>query len=228
MLWDIDGTLLEAGRLGADVFAQAVEATVGRFPAGEVAMSGKTDPQIVREYLALLELSDGDRHLPGVLAHLESLLAAGSELVASKGRVLPGVVEVLTRLAARPGVTQSVLTGNIAANAALKLAAFGLDRWLDLEIGAYGSDDADRRALVPIAIERAGRLRGLAVDPGQVWVVGDTPHDLACARAGRARCLLVGTGHTPLSELDRLGPEAVLADLADVERVLSILDGLGP
>ncbi len=223
VLWDIDGTLIQAGRTGAAVFDRALERALGSVPAGRVTMSGKTDPQIVREYLALMEIDEADHHLPLVLGHLEAELAAAADTLALDGLVLPGVVAVLERLARTPGVLQSVLTGNIAPNAVVKLTAFGLQRWLDLEVAAYGSDDADRRALVPIAIERAARLRGASFEPDEVWVIGDTANDLACARAGRARCLLVATGKASLDELQELGADVVVPDLADVDAVVDLL-----
>ena len=135
---------------------------------------------------------------------------------------LPGVTELLPRLARTAGVRQSVLTGNIAPNAVVKLSAFGLDQWLDLEVGAFGSDDADRNQLVPVALERVRRLRGDEVPAAQVWVVGDTANDLACAQAAGARCLLVATGRVAYDELAGLGADAVLPDLSDTDGVASL------
>jgi phosphoglycolate phosphatase len=171
-----------------------------------------------------LNAVDGDRHLPIVLDRLESELAASVDLMRERGAVLPGVPDVLASLHADRGhVAQSVLTGNTAANAATKVIAFGLDRWLDLEIGAYGSDNSDRRTLVPVAIQRAADLRGWSLAPRDVWVVGDTPHDFACARAGGARSMLVATGRTPIEELLQLGADAVFEDLSDVDAVVHLL-----
>jgi phosphoglycolate phosphatase len=225
ILWDIDGTLIRAGEIGAAIFDRALELGIGTSPVAIVSMGGKTDPQIVREYLELMEVADIDGRLPVILRHLEQGMAAGAASLADGGRALPGVPELLARLAATASVRQSVLTGNIAPNAVIKLATFGLDRWLDLEVGAYGSDHADRNQLVPIALERVHRLRGEAISRDQVWVVGDTANDLACARAGGARCLLVGTGRVPVSELEALGPDAVLPDLADIDAVVALLSG---
>lgn len=224
VLWDIDGTLVRAGDLGAAVFDTALETVLGEAPIERIAMSGKTDPQIVGEYLALMEVDD-PKTLPAVLAQLELELAARRDELRAVGRVLPGVPEVLARLSGQPCLHQSVLTGNIAPNALVKLSAFGLDRYLDLEAGAYGSDHADRRALVPIALRRQRELRGRHIAPEEVWVVGDTPNDLACARTGGARCLLVATGRYGLDELRALGPDVALADLRDHDTVTSILLG---
>ena len=226
VLWDVDGTLLRGGPVSKDVFDRAVEHVLGRHPGDHgVLMSGKTDPQIALEILMAGEMAedDGRRHVPTILERLETELADAAHLLREGGRVMPGIEDVLRRLHDDPAVHQSLLTGNIAGNAAVKVAAFGLDRWLDLEIGAYGSDHHDRTTLVPIALERARRLRGIEVRPHDVWVVGDTPLDLACARAAGARCLLVATGRLPVDELEAAGPDAVLPDLADVDRVVALL-----
>ena len=226
VLWDIDGTLLRAGPVASQVFDRAIELALGRHPGEHgVQMSGKTDPQIAREILAFAEVADEqvDRHLDAVLRHLETELTAAAHVVRANGRLMPGIPDILERLHAEPGVTQSLLTGNIAGNAAVKVGAFGLERWLDLEIGAYGSDDADRLRLVPIALDRAERLRGKRFEPADVWIVGDTPHDLACARAGGARCLLVATGRIPFDELRSAGPDALRADLADIDGITELL-----
>jgi phosphoglycolate phosphatase-like HAD superfamily hydrolase len=226
VLWDIDGTLVRAGKVASEIFATAVDHAVGRHPGEHgVIMGGKTDPQIALEILAGmgLDTTAGEYHLPLVIERLERELAGAVELIRARGRVLPGAAGVLGALDGDSEVAQSVLTGNTAANAATKLAALGIDHWLDLEIGAYGSDDRDRCALVPVALGRAAKLRGWLLAPGDVWVVGDTVNDLACARAGGARCILVGTGRTPVETLAGLGADAVLDDLSDTDAVVKLL-----
>lgn len=224
VLWDIDGTVLRAGSLAREAFSTAVERVVGVHPGEHgIAMSGKTDPQIAREILETMTIDPaavGD-HLPAVLQHLEAELAAAPADLTEHGYLLPGVEDVLRRLDAEPGVVQTALTGNIAANAILKLTVFGVDRWFDLRVGAFGSDHPDRCELVPVARERARRVYGR--DPDTVWVVGDTPNDLACARAGGAHCLLVATGRIPYDELLELPAEAVVRDLRDVDAVTTLL-----
>ena len=226
MLWDVDGTLLRTNGVAQRAFDVAAEHVLGRHPGEHaVRMSGKTDPLIALEILAFAGLPDEEarRLLPAVVGRLEAELAEAKDLVREQGRVLPGVEEVLTALHRDPAVVLSVLTGNTASNAAVKLQAFGLERWLDVEVGAFGSDDHDREQLVPVALDRVRRLRGRDLAPEQVWVVGDTPRDLACARAGGARCLLVGTGRFELAELEGLGAELVVPDLTDTEAVVALL-----
>ncbi len=227
VLWDVDGTLIQSRGIGSEVFDRAFVQVLGLAPSARindhVRLSGKTDPQIALEYLELMEIEDPGSHLPLVLELLEAELAAAAEVLAANGEPLPGIPDLLARLGGADGVHQTLLTGNLAANAAVKVIAFGLDRWLDLEIGAYGSDHADRCQLVPIALERARRLRHLDVAPGDTWVVGDTERDLACARAGGARCLLVATGGSPISELAALEPDVVMEDLSDTDAAFKVL-----
>jgi phosphoglycolate phosphatase-like HAD superfamily hydrolase len=226
VLWDVDGTLVHGGEVASSAFGLAVERVLGR-PAGEhrVRMSGKTDPEIALEILASAQVPERDAHenLPRVLEHLELELASAVHELRANGHVKPGVAGLLGRLHDTTNVTSSVLTGNIEPNGRLKVAAFGLDQWLDLDVGAYGSDDHDRNKLVPIALQKLRSRRGITVDPRHVWIVGDTPRDLECARAGGARCLLVGTGRFPLTELVALSPDAAVPDLSDVDAAYELL-----
>ena len=233
ILWDVDGTLVSAGRAARDAFYDAIGAVLGREASdtGGVQMSGKTDPQIALEILATIAVSEPQarEHLPAILRALEENLEAAVDAIRADGRVMPGAEEVLRRLHETPGVIQTVLSGNLRANARLKLAAFGLDRWLDLDAGAYGSDAEDRVALVPIALEHVRRSSGRAFDPREVWVIGDTPRDMDAARAGGVRCLLVGTGRYRIDELVGVGADAVVPDLTRTDAVLSaLLDGADP
>lgn len=222
----MDGTLLTTSGIAQRAFDLAAAHVLGR-SAGDhaVRMSGKTDPNIALEILTFagLETDEASQRVPDVLARLEYELAEAADTLRDEGRTHAGVEDLLARLHADPSVLQSVLTGNTAANAALKVRAFGLDRWLDLEVGAYGSDHHDREMLVPLAVERAEQLRGRRFTADRVWVVGDTPRDLACARAAGARCLLVATGRFALDQLRRAGADHTIADLTETDAVIQLL-----
>jgi phosphoglycolate phosphatase len=223
ILWDVDGTLVQTAGVGAEAFNSAIETLYG-VPAGNhgVSLAGKTDPQIAREILTVLDLhDDAEARLPGLLAETERLVAAGRDRIRERGMILPGVSALLAALQ-RSGAVQTVLTGNTAANAAVKLDAFDLPRWLDLDVGAYGSDNADRNALVEVALSRIARNYG-PVDRSGVWVIGDTPLDAACARSGGVRCLLVASGFAPRAALDAAGADHVVDDLTDTDAILSLL-----
>jgi phosphoglycolate phosphatase-like HAD superfamily hydrolase len=226
VLWDVDGTLLRAGDIGASVFDDAVEEVLGRRPPERVRMSGKTDPLIVREYLAMMGVEETPELMDAILRRLVENLAAASERgVLQEGSACPGAAEVLGLLDAAGGVVQTLLTGNLYANAVVKVTAYGLDKWLDLDVGAYGSDSEDRNRLVPVALGRLEQARGVRLAPSGVWVIGDTPRDLACARAAGARAMLVATGRYTFSELSGLGADAVFEDLTDFEAVVHTITG---
>jgi phosphoglycolate phosphatase len=227
LMWDVDGTLVRAGDLGALVFDVALEAVLGMRPAAPVRMSGKTDPMIVREYLQQLELDDDEETVRKVLAGIEEHLAAAAAAghLAAGGHACPGVADVLGELSKDDRVLSTLVTGNIVANARLKVAAWGLDPWFDMDVGAYGSDHADRNQLVPLSLGRVRDSYGVQLEPFDTWVIGDTPRDLECARAAGARCLLVGTGRYTATDLAALGADAVLEDLTDTAGVVEILAG---
>lgn len=217
VLWDIDGTLVHGGGHGRDAFDVALRKVVGK-PAMPVDMGGRTDPQIA------LELLDGDdRHLASMLDELAVALAERRELIRAEGHSFPGVPEALAALHSRDDVVQSLLTGNIQLNAAVKVEAFELERWLDFEVGAYGSDPHEQRAdLVAVARERATAKYG---EPTGVVLIGDTPLDVAAAHTAGARAVAVATGFSSIEALRESGAEAVLADLSDTEAAVAAILG---
>jgi phosphoglycolate phosphatase-like HAD superfamily hydrolase len=227
LLWDVDGTLVRAGELGASVFDAALESVLGVRPDVRVRMSGKTDPQIVREYLEAMGLEGSEAVVDQILRDIEARLAAAAAAgeLAAGGSACPGAAEILSELAGDPRVVSTLLTGNVYLNAVVKVAAFGLKDWLDLDVGAYGSDETDRRRLVPVAMSRVEHSRGAKLQPEDTWVIGDTPRDLDCAQAVGARCLLVATGRYEADQLQPLGADAVLEDLSDTKAVLKLLIG---
>jgi phosphoglycolate phosphatase-like HAD superfamily hydrolase len=113
-----------------------------------------------------------------------------------------------------------VLTGNVKPNAILKLATFGLDHYINFEIGAYGSDDGNRPNLVRLARQRATSQLNLDVDESTTVIVGDSLRDVEAGKVGGARVVAVATGRTHADALHEAGAETVLADLADTDAVL--------
>jgi phosphoglycolate phosphatase len=212
VLWDIDGTLVDSAGHGRFAFEEAFDAVIGGVPDW-VEYAGRTDHQI-----ALSMLNDSAEHLPAVLEQLVAKLAVRKRAIAADGRVYPGVPETLAALHEADGVINSLLTGNLEANAAVKVGAFGLERWLDFEAGAYGSDPHERRSdLVAIARERAAARYGQTT--GAV-LVGDTPLDVLAAREAGARAVAVATGFADLDSLRASEPDALLQDLSDTEAAI--------
>jgi phosphoglycolate phosphatase-like HAD superfamily hydrolase len=131
--------------------------------------------------------------------------------------LLPGVTDLLDRLVADPGVALGLLTGNWRSGAEIKLAPFGLGRYF--AFGAFGDDGVDRAELPPVAMARAAAATGAAFAPADVLIVGDSPEDVACARAHGLCCLGVATGWTPAADLTAAGAAWVAADLPAAERL---------
>lgn len=229
VLWDVDGTLVLYGGIGRSAFADAFMLVEGRIATDldglMISTAGRTDPEIAIEFLERHGIPDVETRLDAFHAALVDALAAKTAELREHGRVLRGVEPALAALARRPGVAQSLLTGNLEANAVLKLAVFGLDRYVDFSIGAYGSDHRDRGQLVGVALAKARERLGEAIDPAAVVVIGDTPLDVAAARAGGARAVAVATGHFDVPTLEASSPDAVLPDLSDTNAVLHAILG---
>lgn len=220
VLWDIDGTLVDSAGLGGEAFFEAFECVTGAPVTKLVPFAGRTDLEIALDLLETAGIDHSERLLGDFEQALAAAMAERAQLVRERGRPFPGVRETLGRLGREPEVTQSLLTGNIAPNAHVKLAAFDLHTLIDMEIGAYGSDHQRRGELVAVARRKALDLRGTAFDPADIVLVGDTPLDVAAALEGGARAVGVATGPYDTGELRHAGADAVLEDLSDLERVL--------
>lgn len=223
ILFDIDGTLVQGGP-AKDAFVGAMTETYGTPGALEaVSFAGKTDPQIARELLRSAgltdeEIDDGlDRLWGRYLANLETMLPADPV------RVLPGVDELLSSLAELEDVAVGLLTGNIQGGARLKLSSGGL--WGHFTFGSYGSDHEERDELPAIAVGRARELYGDMVSADRAVVVGDTPRDVACGRAGGTRTVAVATGSFSIDDLAPSGPDHLLDDLSVTDEVMAVLLG---
>lgn len=223
VLWDIDGTLVHAPGVGVRAFVAAIERATGlRWTPRRLGFGGLTDPAIALLIMEDLGVSDVTL-VPAVLAHLADAYAELADDLRAAAQALPGAAAILATLGER-GALQTVVTGNVRVGAAAKLSAAGLEGHLRLELGGYGSDHADRAELVRLALERIGAA-GTAADPDDVWVVGDTPRDLACARANGVRCALVATGTYPIDELRALDADLVVDDLTALDVLLAHLSG---
>ena len=227
VLWDVDGTLVHYGGLGWEAFLDAFLAVVGRPPSGVdgslVQLAGRTDPEIWLDLLATQDIPDGEVRLEEFHGALERALAAKAAVMRERGRALPGAREALAALQRRPEVVQSLLTGNLLANARLKLATFGLDRYVDLEVGGYGSDHRERPRLVAVARAKAAARYGIELDPHATVLIGDTPLDVAAGQAGGARVVAVATGRFDAETLRAAGADVVLPDLRDTAAVLQAI-----
>ncbi|MFI6489211.1 HAD family hydrolase [Streptomyces sp. NPDC050564] len=221
VLWDIDHTLIENAGVSKEIYAAAFSALSGRRPTGPARTEGRTDRLIMRDMFARDGLPEPD--WPAVEA---ALAHAGEERLGDlrlRGAALPGVREALKATSAHDDWVSSVLTGNIATNARVKLSAFDLDPLLDLSAGAYGADAELRPDLVAIARERARRVHDVAADV-PIVLVGDTPRDVEAALATDSGIIAVASGIHSAEELAAAGASVVLPDLSDTAELLGFLE----
>ena len=215
LLWDIDGTLLQRASMEhADAMRRALVNIHGSLKEDiRVEAAGRTDGAIARDLLVAAG------HAPEAIdARADDVIAAACALYDDlcpadlSARVAPGVADVLPRLTARPDAFRfSLVTGNFERIARLKLARAGIGDWFPAGQGAFGSDAEDRELLPPIARARAGDW-----PRERTVVIGDTPRDIACARADGLRVIAVATG-----------PFAVEA-LADADAVADWAESIVP
>lgn len=217
VLWDVDGTLMSSGGVAARAFLDAVGDIAGTRPDPDgLDFGGRIDPEIAA---LLLDSVGGDRSaVPDVLRVYRQLLAGRRDELAARTRTLPGVTDLVQRLAAA-GVRQTVLTGNIETVAGWKLSATGLAPPIDLAVGGFGDRGADRTAVGRWALAQL-EAAGWRAPPGGTWIVGDTARDLQCARALGLSCALVASGRHPVSALSGLGADLVLDSLAGADELL--------
>lgn len=226
VLWDIDHTLLNAGRASPDVYAEVYRELFGRELAAVAPMAGRTDRAITTDTLRGAGIPEPESHVDAFLAGLAARAATFRETVARCGRALPGATAALAALARHaPPPVQSVLTGNIRPLAEAKLGALGLSGHLDLDIGAYGDHHIVRAELVHLARRQAARAYGRDFAGPATVLAGDTPLDVAAARATGARAVGVATGAASASDLALAGADAVLPGLTDTAAVVAALLG---
>jgi phosphoglycolate phosphatase-like HAD superfamily hydrolase len=219
-LFDIDGTLVSSGGAGKAAMEAALHTAFGAAGGAEgVPFSGRTDRAILRDLFArngIEESAENSRRfLTTYLDHLPGTLAS------HPGKVLAGVGSLLERLHHRADVWLGLLTGNVREGARLKLSHFALYHYF--RTGGFGDshfhrDDVAREALAEIRTHLGERLNQNAI-----WVIGDTPLDVQCARAIGARVAAVATGFHSVEELAASRPDLLLADLSDPEPLLAQL-----
>jgi phosphoglycolate phosphatase-like HAD superfamily hydrolase len=134
---------------------------------------------------------------------------------------MPGITALLDALVRKDDVCLGLVTGNFAEAARVKLEHF--DLWRYFRCGAFGDDAHDRSELVPVALARA-RNGDNDRRFDRVFVVGDTPHDVACAAAGNATSIAVATGSFDATALRAAGADVVFEDLSDSDAFLRVIE----
>lgn len=209
LLFDIDGTLVRCGRQVRELFSAAlveVFGTCGDLDAYD--FSGKTDPQIVRELMTGAGLTAAQ--VAAGLPRMHEAYLSRLEAELSGVQVLPGVLEVLAAVRARPGFALGLVTGNWRRGASAKLGRVGLD---DFAFGAFGDDGEDRACLPPVALARAAAALGRSFAPEEALIIGDSVEDVRCARATGVPVVAVASGWTSAERLRAAGADRVAPSL---------------
>ncbi len=212
VLFDVDETLVHTGGSGARSWRAAFEKVYG-IPAdiGAHSSAGETDPQVARAtFKAVIGRDPTDVELDQL--YVQYLRHLADDILISEGyRMLPGADRCLADLG-EAGVLLGLVSGAMEGAARTKLIPADLNRFFIF--GAYGSDSPDRVELTDIAIEKATRLHA-DLTPDQVFVVGDTPHDVDATRAAGAVSVGVASGHYSADELAEAGADHVLGSLTE-------------
>jgi len=222
LLWDIDGTIIKGQGAGVRAMERGFQNAFGpKCDLGVIDWAGRTDKWITRAVLEHFGFSASEAN---VQRYLDAYLAAlAEELASGPGEILPGVITLLDRLAAHPRVAQGLLTGNLRQGAQLKLGRY--DAWHYFAFGAFADDSAVRNDLGPHALRRAHEQHGVHFAPERCFIIGDTPHDIECARVIGAHAIAVATGTYTLGELQAHAPTLALADLSQPEAFLETILG---
>ncbi|MDR3237586.1 MAG: HAD hydrolase-like protein, partial [Spirochaetia bacterium] len=224
-LFDIDGTILNAGAAGKDAFMEAAMLVFGTAGAMQnVDFQGRTDRYIIEESFKHSSVTAEELKAKTELmkrSYIESLRKTIHE---HESVLLPGVRELIQELYADEKIILGLLTGNFMESAFIKLARFGLE--IFFHVGAYGEDAIDRSELPPIAKKRIAEHKGIELDFSRIIIIGDTVHDIECARKSGAVSISVGTGWTHKEKLLEKNPDYCLDNLADTQRVLELITSI--
>ncbi len=220
LLFDIDGTLIHSGGAGVEALKAAFRE---RFGMEEdligIEIAGMTDSGIAVSILNKHRIPATNENVSAFLDSYVHFLSR--ELPRRKGKLLPGVLELLEKLKSRPHLVLALLTGNVARGAQLKLEHYGV--WHYFEFGAFADDHRDRNELGAFARARAREKHGREFAASEIDVIGDTPRDIACGKALGARTVAVATGRWSRADLAKHGPDFVIEDFSDVETIINTL-----
>jgi phosphoglycolate phosphatase-like HAD superfamily hydrolase len=184
-----------------------------------IEIAGRTDSGITRRIFEKHRIEatpeNQSRYLDGYLHHL------ALQLQKSEGRLLPGILDLLNALKPRPHLAIALLTGNLSKGAEIKLTHYGI--WHYFEFGAYADDHHDRNQLGKFAAARAKEKHGVEFAPENIFVLGDTPHDIDCGRAVGAKTVAIATGNFSREQLAAHQPDYLFDDLSNVDEVIARL-----
>jgi len=220
LLFDIDGTLINSGGAGMEALKRALKERFGiADDLEDIEVAGMTDSGIIVSILNKHKIPANPENVAGFLDSYVHFLS--HELPRRKGKLLPGVLELLEKLKTRKHVVLALLTGNISRGAQLKLGHYGV--WHFFEFGAFADDHSDRNQLGSFAQARAKEKHGREFASDEIDVIGDTPRDIACGKALGARTIAVATGSWTRQKLAEHKPDILIDDFSDVARLIDTL-----
>src|SRR2546426_4274548 len=220
LLFDIDGTLIHSGGAGVEALKRALTERFGIKDAlHDIEIAGMTDSGIVISILNKHQIPATNENIAAFLDSYVHFLSL--ELPRRAGKLLPGVLELLEKLKARPNLVLALLTGNVSRGAQLKLEHYGV--WHFFEFGAFADDHHDRNQLGPFARARAKEKHSREFSTSEIDVIGDTPRDIACGKAFGARTIAVASGTWSREQLAEYQPDFLIDDLSNVEGIIDTL-----
>lgn len=224
IFWDIDGTILRTDKAGLYAFDQATtELYASRPDYTRLTTAGMTDCYIAAQIIALAAGRVAEKHETAALVRRYTDLLPG-HLASRQGFIIPPIRDILTCLDPLPGYTSLLLTGNTSAGAQAKLSHYKIDHFFDFTASAFG-DDCDTRAEIAFRALANVQQRFPAVRPADIFVIGDTPHDISCGKAIGARTVAVATGTFPVEELASHSPWWAVERLPSPAEFLARLNG---
>jgi len=224
LLFDIDGTILDTGGAGGqsitEAIAQYAEVSIEGVPPLDLA--GTTDTLVWKDLLGHFNLEHTSEAVAELSKSYLSLLEANLALSKFQPKLCPGVRELIKDLSKRDDCLLGLLTGNMREGAYLKLAPFDLGKYFGF--GAFGDEHELRAELAKMAAKRGLDIAGLSgSEAADIWVIGDTPRDIACARAAELKVLAVATGSFSEAQLAEHQPDLLFAGLSDATAVCEAL-----
>lgn len=220
ILFDIDGTLLLTGGAGAIAFNRTFQELYDITEVWQgIHPDGKTDPVIIEELFLKQWGRKPKAHEEKAIEARYAFYMEEALQQAPRFRLMAGIHELLSALEDRQLGCLGLATGNYESTAWLKLKRAGLDSFF--HFGGFGSDSRDRLALTRLAMERGMTKIGSCIHPEDVWVVGDTIHDIRCGKLLGATTVAVATGSTSWQILQAARPDFLLESFADLEESLT-------
>lgn len=229
VLWDIDRTLLYVGDVDRQVYREIFQELAGRAAVTLPERgTGVPTPVVVHNLLTSNNVPDRDVAVLAAkaLTLLPVRLAEHRDDLNRDGKIMPGAVEALKAVRARTDLVQTVVTGNLKPNAIIKLTAFGLNGYIEVDIGGYASDDGYRPNLVAIAQKRACQRYGIGFTRHNTVIIGDSVEDANTGRIGGCSVIGIVSGTTARWQLQDAGADIVFDDLTDTAAVMEAVTTL--